>query len=100
MKEIVKRFPVLTYRPEDDHKHELIYYGDLWDCEHQNFVRLWWNCLGFLYNAKINGVNIYKVIKCNGKTIEQIIFMFKRDIKKIKKSQMQQKLKDIELDFV
>ena len=99
LKKIVKQFPVLTYRPEDEHKYELIYFGDLWPCEDQNFLRLWWNYEGFGYNAIINNKNIYKAINCNEKTIEQIIFMFKRDIKKVKKYQIQQKLNDIEKDF-
>ena len=99
LKEIIKQFPVLTYRPQDDHKYELIYFGDLWPCDHQNFLRLWWDWAGFHYNALINNINIYKAIDCNGKTIEQIIFMFKRDMKKIKKSQIQQKLNDIAKDF-
>jgi hypothetical protein len=100
LKKIVKEFPVLTYRPEDDHKYELIYFGNLWKCEHQNYLRMWFDtCEGFCYKATINNKQICKVINCNGKTIEQIIFMFKRDIKKIKKTQLQQKLNDIEKDF-
>lgn len=99
LKKIVKEFPVLTYRPEDEHKYELIYFGDVWPCEHQNFLRLWHDWAGYRYNAQINNKNIYNAINCNEKTIEQIIFMFKRDIKKIKKTQLQQKLNDIKKDF-
>ena len=92
--------PCLKYRPEDNEKYELIYYGDIEPRDNWTYLRLWLNSNNqYKYLATINGEEgRLKVIE-KSKTVAQIIKLFSRDIKKIKSLYNKQRLNRIKEDF-
>jgi len=106
LQEIQKRFPVLTYKVEDDHFYSMLYYGRLpnpfgdytFDAE---FIRIYCtnDAQTYHYVACIGGEEPEDTIVCNDKTVEEVIEMFKADIEKSKKSVTKKRIRDINKDF-
>lgn len=105
MREIQKRFPVLTYQENNDNYYTMLYYGKLpepgvyklvWD-----FIRIYYtnNAETYHYVACIGGEEPEYSIVCNDKTIEEVIEMFKEDIEKSKKSVIKRRIRELNKDF-
>lgn len=104
MKEIQKRFPVLTYKVEDDNFYTMLYYGKLpnpfGDYRFSSeFIRIYYTYETYHYVASIGGQEPEDSIVCNDKTVEEVIEMFKVDIEKSKKSVTNRRIRDINKDF-
>lgn len=106
MKEIQKRFPVLTYKVEDDNFYSMLYYGKLPDPFGEyvfsaEFIRLY--CTNdyetYHYVACIGGQEPEDTIVCNDKTVEEVIELFKTDIERSKKSVTKKRIRDLNKDF-
>ena len=106
MQEIQKRFPVLTYKVEDDNFYSMLYYGKLPDPFGEyvfsaEFIRLY--CTNdyktYHYVACIGGEEPYNTIVCNDKTVEEVIELFKTDIERSKKSVTKKRIRDLNKDF-
>ena len=104
MKEIQKRFPVLTYKVEDDYFYTMLYYGRLPDPFGEyvfsaEFIRIYYNRETYHYVTCIGGQEPEDTIVCNDKTVEEVIEMFKADIEKSKKSVTKKRIRDLNKDF-
>lgn len=104
MKEIQKRFPVLTYQIENDNFYTMLYYGKLPNLFGEyvfssEFIRIYYNMETYHYVACIGGREPEDTIVCNDKTVEEVIEMFKVDIEKSKKSVTNRRIRDINKDF-
>jgi hypothetical protein len=104
MKEIQKRFPVLTYKVEDDNFYSMLYYGKLPDLFGDytfsaEFIRIYYNRETYHYVACIGGYEPEDTIVCDDKTVEEVIEMFKTDIEKSKKSVTKKRIRDLNKDF-
>ena len=106
MQEIQKRFPVLTYKKEDDNFYTMLYYGKLPDPFGEyvfsaEFIRLY--CTNdyktYHYVACIGGEEPEDTIVCNDKTVEEVIELFKTDIERSKKSVTKKRIRDLNKDF-
>ena len=106
LQEIQKRFPVLTYKVEDDNFYSMLYYGKLPDPFGQyvfsaEFIRIY--CTNdtqtYHYVACIGGEEPEDTIVCNDKTVDEVIEMFKADIEKSKKSITQKRIEKLNKDF-
>ena len=105
MQEIQKRFPVLTYRKEDDNYYTMLYYGMLPDPDVymlvSEFIRIYYtnDMKTYHYIACIGGRESEESIVCNDKTVEEVIEMFKIDIEKSKKSIAKRRMWKLNEDF-
>lgn len=105
MREIQKRFPVLTYQENNDNYYTMLYYGKLpepgvymlvWD-----FIRIYYtnNAETYHYVACIGGEEPRKANKCDLLSMEQVIKLFNKDIEKSKKFKERLKIDKIKEDF-
>ena len=101
MQEIQKRFPVLTYKVEDDYFYSMLYYGRLPDqyVLSSEFIRIYYNMETYHYVACIGGQEPEDTIVCNDKTVEEVIELFKTDIERSKKSVTKKRIMDLNKDF-
>ena len=104
MKEIQKKFPVLTYQVENDNFYTMLYYGKLPDpfgeyVFSSEFIRIYYTNETYHYVACIGGREPEDSIVCNDKTVEEVIEMFKVDIEKSKKSVTNRRIREINKDF-
>ena len=91
--------PCIKYRPEDFMKYELIYYGDIEPCEHQNYLRLWIDWEDYKYIATINDRKGKLIEIKKSMTVDEVIQLFSKDIKRIKDYYNKQRLDKIKQDF-
>ena len=101
LKEIAKTLDVLTYRPEDAIKYEMVYYGELWSNlgnKNRTYLRLWHDG-NYYYKSIINGKEMDRSKVCDEMTVAQVRRLFMNDLKKIKLLQVKEKLKKIKQDF-
>src|SRR5574344_1288751 len=106
LQEIQKKFPVLTYKVEDEHYYSMLYYGKLPDPIVYNtfrgeFIRIYYtnDTQTYHYLACIGGEEPEDTIVCNDRTVEEVIEMFKADIEKSKKSVIQRRIEKLNKDF-
>ena len=107
LQEIQKKFPVLTYKVEDEHYYSMLYYGKLPDPIVYNplfmdeFIRIYYtnDTQTYHYVACIGGEEPEDTIVCNDRTVEEVIEMFKADIEKSKKSVIQRRIEKLNKDF-
>lgn len=106
LQEIQKRFPVLTYKKEDDNFYTMLYYGMFPDpgvyMLVSEFIRIFYtnDMKTYHYVACIDGYEPEDTIVCNDKTVEEVIEMFKIDIEKSKKSIAKRRMKELNKDFL
>lgn len=105
MREIQKRFPVLTYQENNDNYYTMLYYGKLPEpgvymlvCD---FIRIYYtnDAETYHYVACIGGEEPEYSIVCNDKTVEEVIELFKEDVEKSKKSVIKRRIRELNKDF-
>ena len=98
-KTVESYMPCIKYRPEDDIKYELIYYGDIEPCDHQNYLRLWKDWNKYKYIATVNDRKGKTIEIKESMTVGDVIKLFSKDIKRIKTYYNKQRLDKIKQDF-
>ena len=65
LKELANSLDCLTYRPEDNLKYEMVYYGDLWmHTPIRTFLRVWYDGK-FFYMSEIRNKGRRESILCD-----------------------------------
>lgn len=99
LKELAKSLDCLTYRPEDNLKYEMVYYGDLWmHTPIRTFLRVWYDGK-FFYMSEIRNKGRRESILCDDKTIAQVRRLFVNDMIKIKTMTVKERLNEMNEDF-
>lgn len=99
LKELANSLDCLTYRPEDNLKYEMVYYGNLWNISPtRNFLRVWYDGK-FFYMSEINNKLRSETILCDDKTIAQVRRLFVNDMIKIKTMAVKERLNEMNEDF-
>ena len=99
LKELAKSLDCLRYRPEDNLKFEMVYYGNLWNVsQKRTFLRVWYDDK-FFYMSEINNKLRRETILCDNKTIAQVRRLFVNDMIKIKTMAVKERLNVMNEDF-